>query len=80
MRGGMFNYKTCVVKCLKKEILALSHHKKKISEKTNLVVLRNTVVHNVLNRLTCYLYNVNVSPHLTSYMCVLVGVCVHINI
>ena len=49
----------------KKEILALSHHRIKISEKTNLVVLRKTVVHNILNRLTCLMYNVNVSPHMT---------------
>ena len=49
--------------------LALSYHKGKISEKTNSVVLRKTVVHNILNRLTCLMCNVNVSPQMT-YMCV----------
>ena len=58
----------------KKRNSGLITSQEKISEKTNLVVLRNTVVHNVLNRLTCLMYNVNVSPHLTSYVCV--GWCV----
>ena len=49
----------------KKRNSGLITSQEKISEKTNFVVLRNTVVHNVLNRLTCLMYNVNVSPHMT---------------
>ena len=55
------------------KLLALSYHKKEISEKTNSVVLRKTVVHNILNRLTCLMCNVNVSPQMT-YM--YVSLCV----
>ena len=45
----------------------------KISEKTNFVVLRKTVVHKILNRLTCLMYNENMSPlTLEDYVCMYV--------